>query len=119
LPLLCCAETKVIDSRLVADGTQVRRRRELVLFGKNVLLPLKWLELVMPTHRSNRGGSRENPFNEGQNWRAACSEHSIKTPGQYRAKIRKCISRLKSGVQPTGEREVDSQFSRKSDYGCP
>ena len=58
-----CSEidTKVIDSRLVADGHQVRRRREC-LACKERYTTFETAELVMPKI-IKRDGSRE-PFNE-------------------------------------------------------
>jgi transcriptional repressor NrdR len=54
-------ETKVIDSRLVADGGQVRRRRECVSC-KERFTTYELAELVMP-RIIKQNGSRE-PFDE-------------------------------------------------------
>lgn len=54
-------ETKVIDSRLVADGHQVRRRRQCLACNER-FTTFETAELVMPkVIKSN--GNRE-PFNE-------------------------------------------------------
>ena len=62
-------DTKVIDSRLVAGGDQVRRRRECVTCGER-FTTFESAELVMP-RIVKRDGSRE-PFNEDKLERA-CS----------------------------------------------
>lgn len=54
-------DTKVIDSRLVAGGDQVRRRRECVTCGER-FTTFESAELVMP-RIVKRDGTRE-PFNE-------------------------------------------------------
>ena len=54
-------ETKVIDSRLVAEGQQVRRRRECMVCHER-FTTFESAELVMP-RVIKRDGSRE-PFNE-------------------------------------------------------
>ena len=55
------SETKVTDSRLVAEGNQVRRRRECLACGER-FTSYESAELVMPrVIKSN--GNRE-PFNE-------------------------------------------------------
>ena len=60
-PFCTIDETKVIDSRLVADGGQVRRRREC-LGCKERFTTYELAELVMP-RIIKQNGSRE-PFNE-------------------------------------------------------
>ena len=58
-----CAEndTKVIDSRLVADGQQVRRRRQCLACSER-FTTFESAELVMPKVKKTNG-NRE-PFNE-------------------------------------------------------
>ncbi|MEX2326975.1 MAG: transcriptional regulator NrdR, partial [Pseudomonadales bacterium] len=55
------SETKVIDSRLVAEGDQVRRRRECQRCGER-FTTFETAELVMPRVIKNNG-SRQ-PFDE-------------------------------------------------------
>jgi len=104
-PFCAVQETKVIDSRLVADGTQVRRRRECTIC-KERFTTFEMAELVMP-RIVKRGGSRE-PFNEDK-LRAGLQRALEKRPVSTE-QIEECISRLKSALRATGEREVDSQF---------
>ena len=60
-PFCTHQETKVIDSRLVADGEQIRRRRECISCGER-FTTFETAELVMP-RIIKQDGTRE-PFNE-------------------------------------------------------
>ena len=60
-PFCSDLDTKVIDSRLVADGDSVRRRRECLSCGER-FTTFETAELVMP-HLIKRDGRRE-PFDE-------------------------------------------------------
>ena len=60
-PFCNTADTKVIDSRLVAAGGQIRRRRECVTCGERYTT-YESPELVMP-YVVKTDGTRE-PFNE-------------------------------------------------------
>ena len=60
-PFCGADDTKVIDSRLVAEGDSVRRRRECQTCGER-FTTFETAELVMP-RIVKRDGSRE-PFNE-------------------------------------------------------
>ena len=60
-PFCTTDDTKVIDSRLVAEGDQVRRRREC-LICKERFTTYEVAELVMP-RLIKQNGNRE-PFNE-------------------------------------------------------
>ena len=60
-PFCNTEETKVIDSRLVADGTQVRRRRECLACTER-FTTYEVAELVMPKVIKRDG--RRVPFDE-------------------------------------------------------
>ena len=60
-PFCSHSETKVNDSRLVAEGHQVRRRRECLACGER-FTSFESAELIMP-RVIKRDGVRE-PFNE-------------------------------------------------------
>ena len=60
-PFCSYSETKVNDSRLVAEGHQVRRRRECLACGER-FTSFESAELIMP-RVVKRDGVRE-PFNE-------------------------------------------------------
>ena len=98
-------ETKVIDSRLVAEGQQVRRRRECMACHER-FTTFESAELVMP-RVIKRDGSRE-PFNEDK-LRAGLQRALEKRPVSTE-KVEQCILSLKSQLRATGEREVSSEL---------
>ena len=104
-PFCAEQETKVIDSRLVAEGHQVRRRRECTGCRER-FTTFEIAELVMP-RVVKRDGSRE-PFNEDK-LRAGLQRALEKRPVDTE-KIEHCISQLKSSLRATGEREISSEF---------
>ena len=104
-PFCSAQETKVIDSRLVADGAQVRRRREC-LDCRERYTTFEVAELVMP-RVVKRDGSRE-PFNEDK-LRAGLQRALEKRPVSTE-QVENCIVRIKSSLRATGEREVQSEF---------
>lgn len=98
-------ETKVIDSRLVAEGQQVRRRRECVVCHER-FTTFESAELVMP-RVIKRDGSRE-PFNEDKlraGLQRALEKRLVSTE-----KVEQCVLSLKSQLRATGEREVASEL---------
>jgi transcriptional repressor NrdR len=104
-PFCNADDTKVIDSRLVADGHQVRRRREC-LECRERFTTFESAELVMPrVVKSN--GSRE-PFNEDK-LRGGIQRALEKRPVSMEA-VEQSINRIKSQMRATGEREVDAKF---------
>ena len=98
-------ETKVIDSRLVAEGQQVRRRRECMVCHER-FTTFESAELVMP-RVIKRDGSRE-PFNKDK-LRAGLQRALEKRPVSTE-KVEQCILSLKSQLRATGEREVSSEL---------
>ena len=104
-PFCAEQETKVIDSRLVAEGHQVRRRRECTGCRER-FTTFEIAELVMP-RVVKRDGSRE-PFNEDK-LRAGLQRALEKRPVDTE-KVENCISQLKSSLRATGEREISSEF---------
>ncbi|MCG3722758.1 transcriptional regulator NrdR [Vibrio cincinnatiensis] len=102
-----CSEndTKVIDSRLVADGHQVRRRRQCLACSER-FTTFETAELVMPrVIKSN--GNRE-PFDE-EKMVGGMQRALEKRPVSADA-IELAISNIKSKLRATGEREVPSQL---------
>ena len=97
------AETKVIDSRLVADGGQVRRRREC-LSCKERFTTYEAAELLMPRVIKS-DGSRE-PFNE-EKLRAGLQRALEKRPVSVEV-VEAAINNVKHQLQALGEREVKS-----------
>ncbi len=104
-PFCAATETKVIDSRLVAEGHQVRRRRECAKCHER-FTTFEAAELVMP--RIIKTDGKREPFNEDK-----------LTNGIYRAlekrpvaaeQIELGINQIKSSLRATGEREVASSL---------
>ncbi len=102
-----CSEndTKVIDSRLVADGHQVRHRRQCLACNER-FTTFETAELVMPrVIKSN--GNRE-PFDE-EKMIGGLQRALEKRPVSADA-IELAISTIKSKLRATGEREVPSKL---------
>ena len=102
-PFCSAEDTKVIDSRLVAEGDQVRRRREC-LTCKERYTTYEVAELVMP-RLIKQNGSRE-PFNE-EKLRTGFLRALEKRPVSMEA-IEAEIQQIKHALRATGEREVKS-----------
>ncbi|MDF5083592.1 transcriptional regulator NrdR [Vibrio parahaemolyticus] len=102
-----CSEndTKVIDSRLVADGHQVRRRRQCLACSER-FTTFESAELVMPkVIKSN--GNRE-PFDEDK--RVGGIQRALEKRPVSADSIELAISMIKSQLRATGEREVPSEM---------
>ncbi len=97
-------DTKVIDSRLVADGGQVRRRREC-LTCKERFTTFEVAELLMPKV-VKQDGKRE-PFNE-EKLRNGFQRALEKRPVGVEV-IESALNNVKLYLQALGEREVDSR----------
>lgn len=96
-------DTKVIDSRLMAEGSQVRRRRECPQC-KERFTTFEVAELLMP-RIIKQDGSRE-PFDE-QKLRNGLLRALEKRPVSLE-RIEAAISSVKHYLQVLGEREVKS-----------
>ncbi|WP_257263887.1 transcriptional regulator NrdR [Endozoicomonas sp. ONNA2] len=104
-PFCGAAETKVIDSRLVAEGTQVRRRRECLSCIER-FTTYETAELLMP-RLVKRDGTRE-PFNEDK-LRAGMSRALEKRPVGVE-QLEEALSRITHRLRAMGEREVSSRI---------
>lgn len=104
-PFCCADDTKVIDSRLVAEGVQVRRRREC-LSCKERFTTYEIAELLMPK-LIKRDGTRA-PFDESK-LRSGFLRALEKRPVSVE-EIEAAISHIKHFLQSTGEREVPSRM---------
>lgn len=98
-------DTKVIDSRLVADGGQVRRRRECVACTER-FTTYEMAELVMP-RVIKTDGTRE-VFDE-EKLRAGLQRALEKRPVSIE-QIEVALAQIKHFLQVTGEREVSSRM---------
>lgn len=96
-------ETKVIDSRLVADGAQVRRRRECQGCHER-FTTFEAAELLMPKV-IKQDGTRE-PFDE-QKLRNGLQRALEKRPVSVEA-IESALHSVRHYLQALGEREVKS-----------
>ncbi len=96
-------DTKVIDSRLVAEGGQVRRRRECTSCAER-FTSYETAELLMP-RIIKQNGNRE-PFNE-EKMRAGLLRALEKRPVSIE-KIEAVVSQIEHALQATGAREVSS-----------
>ena len=104
-PFCSAKDTKVIDSRLVSDGHQIRRRRECLACHERYTT-FESAELVMP-RITKRDGTRE-PFNEDK-MRSGFSRALEKRPVSTE-QVELSINKLKSQLRATGEREVTSEM---------
>ncbi|WDE00120.1 MULTISPECIES: transcriptional regulator NrdR [Thalassomonas] len=104
-PFCSANDTKVIDSRLVSDGHQVRRRRECLACHER-FTTFESAELVMP-RIIKRDGSRE-PFNEDK-LRNGLLRSLEKRPVSVE-QMELAINKLKSQLRATGERELSSEM---------
>lgn len=103
-PFCGTEETRVVDSRLVADGSQIRRRRECTSCRER-FTTFEVAELLMP-RVVKRDDSRE-PFDEHK-LRAGLQRALEKRPVGIES-VEAAISAIKHDLQSTGEREVASR----------
>ncbi|MBQ0719830.1 MAG: transcriptional regulator NrdR [Gammaproteobacteria bacterium] len=104
-PFCGANDTKVIDSRLVAEGDQVRRRRECVSC-KERYTTFEVAELLMP-RVIKRDESRE-PFNEDK-LRAGLHRALEKRPVSTE-QVEAAFSQIKRSLQSAGEREISARM---------
>lgn len=103
-PFCSAEDTKVIDSRLVVQGDQVRRRRECLSCSER-FTTYEVAELMMPK-LIKQNGDRE-PFNEDK-LRAGILRALEKRPVGVE-EIEATITGIKHALQATGERELKSR----------
>lgn len=103
-PFCNADDTRVVDSRLVADGTQVRRRRECVECSER-FTTYESAELHMP--RVIKSDGRREGFNE-EKLRAGLQRALEKRPVPIE-KIESALGQIKHVLQVAGEREVPSR----------
>lgn len=97
-------ETKVVDSRLVAEGQQIRRRRQCISCHER-FTTYETAELLMPRVIKNDG--TRQPFDEDK-LRAGIQRALEKRPVSIE-EIEACITRIKQRLRATGERELPSR----------
>jgi transcriptional repressor NrdR len=99
------AETKVNDSRLAAEGRQIRRRRECLACGER-FTTFESPELVMP-QIIKKDRTRE-PFDEHK-LRGSFVKALEKRPVSQEA-IEEAVARIDHRLRALGEREVESRL---------
>ncbi|MGK2914081.1 MAG: transcriptional regulator NrdR [Porticoccaceae bacterium] len=104
-PFCATDDTKVIDSRLVADGGQVRRRRECATCRER-FTTYEVAELLMP-RVIKRDGTRM-PFDEDK-LRSGLQLALGKRPVGVE-QVEAVVAQIKRYLQGTGEREISSRI---------
>ena len=105
-PYCSYSDTKVIDSRLISEGLQTRRRRECPECGER-FTTFESAELLMPKIIKQKNNTRE-PFNE-QKLREGLYRSLEKRPVGDE-EIEKLIEDIKKDIRASGEREVPSRL---------
>ena len=103
-PFCGADDTKVIDSRLVAEGNQVRRRRQCLTCAERYTT-YETAELVMP--RIKKSDGRRQPFDEGK-LRLGMERALEKRPVDSED-VEDAINRIMHKLRTTGERELPSR----------
>lgn len=103
-PFCTATDTKVIDSRLVAEGAQVRRRRQCLQCNER-FTTFEIAELVMP--RVVKSNGIRVPFDESK-LRNGMQRALEKRPVSADA-LEMAINHIESKLRATGEREVASK----------
>ncbi|MDC9587802.1 transcriptional regulator NrdR [Xenorhabdus sp. Reich] len=104
-PFCAAVDTKVIDSRLVGDGSQVRRRRQCLECHER-FTTFEVAELVMP--RVIKSDDIRESFDE-EKLRRGMQKALEKRPVSS-DDVETAISHIKSQVRATGEREIPSKM---------
>ena len=104
-PFCAAHDTKVLDSRLFAEGYQIRRRREC-LVCKERFTTFESAQLQIP-HIVKNNGNRE-AF-DLQKLRSGFTKALEKRTVSAEA-LEQAINRIVAQLQATGEREVSSKF---------
>lgn len=97
-------DTKVIDSRLAGEGSQVRRRRECTACGER-FTTYETAELVMP--RIVKSDGTREPFNEDKLLTGIL--RSLEKRPVDTESVEAAISRIQHRLQACGERELPSR----------
>ena len=104
-PYCNALDTKVIDSRLAAEGAQVRRRRQCTECGER-FTTFEVVEVVMP--RIIKANGRIEPYDQNK------LRRSISLPLQKRPvtsdEIDATIGRVEHKLRNMGEREISSKM---------
>ena len=105
-PLCNNNDTRVIDSRLIAEGSQTRRRRECPSCGER-FTTFESAELLMPKVIKSRDNMRE-PFNEEKLKEDLFRALEKRPVGGE--EVETLIEDIKKDIRASGEREVRSRL---------
>jgi len=104
-PFCSHEETKVIDSRLAAQGSEVRRRRECQACGER-FTTYEGAELVMP--QLVKRDNRREPFDESK------LRHGMVTALEKRPvdsdSVEEALQRITHRLRTMGEREISARL---------
>ncbi|MGE3920239.1 MAG: transcriptional regulator NrdR [Gammaproteobacteria bacterium] len=103
-PFCSTEDTKVIDSRLVAEGDQVRRRRECLVCNER-FTTYEVAELVMP--RIIKRDGRRVPYDDDK--LKAGVQRALEKRPVATEQTEEAIARIKQKLRASGEREIQSQ----------
>jgi transcriptional repressor NrdR len=104
-PFCSAVDTKVVDSRLVAEGQQVRRRRECISCHER-FTSYETAELLMPRLIKSDGSSQ--PFDEHK-LRAGIMRALEKRPVGIE-ELEALINRVKLKIRSSGDREIPARL---------
>ncbi|TAM09517.1 MAG: transcriptional repressor NrdR [Nevskiaceae bacterium] len=104
-PFCKCADTRVVDSRLYADGAEVRRRRECPACHRRFTTHER-AELELPFVQKN-GGAHE-PFSEAK-LRDGIERALYKRPVSTEA-VDRAVEELVERISTHGDREVPTRL---------
>lgn len=108
-PFCGAEDTKVVDSRLVMDGTQVRRRRQCLSCNERVTT-YEHAELTMP--RVCKQDGRRETFSETK-LKNGLLRALEKRPVSAEA-VEESLTRIKHELRTRGEREIPSELIGES-----
>ena len=95
-PFCNAADSKVIDSRLAAEGCQIRRRRECIGCGERFTMP-----------RVIKSDGKSEPFDEAKLRRSLM--HALQKRPVTQEQIETVLSDIQLQIRRLGERDVKSR----------
>lgn len=102
-PFCNVPDSKVIDSRLAAEGSQVRRRRECAGCGER-FTTFETYEVVMP--RVIKSNKKNEPFDEVKLRKSLM--HALQKRPVTQEKIEAVVNDIQQKIRRLGERDVTS-----------
>lgn len=104
-PFCNVADSKVIDSRLAASGSQIRRRRECMSCAER-FTTFESYEMVMP--RVIKSNGKNEPFDEEKLRRSLM--HALQKRPITQEQIESTLSNIQLQIRRLGERDVKSRL---------